>query len=95
MSLVSCISAVFRRIGGLSASFSRRGGLTAYAAKCGGIEATFCYRRTDFGCTAARTGGMSVSFGMVCTTGIGEYILWGRDGIIFNVYGDKIYLTRK
>lgn len=72
--------------------------LTASATRVGGgLNASV--ERKGCGCSlsATRVGGrLSASCGLVCTTSLGdEYILWGRDGIIFNVYGDKIYLTRK
>ena len=76
MSLVSCLTAAIRRIGGsLTASVSLR---------TDALEAS-----------AEKVGGLTASVGMVCTSGLDEYILWGRDGIVWNVYGDKIYLTKK
>ena len=71
-------------MGCLSVSLRRIGGITAEASRIGGITAS-----------ARRVGGMTARLGLVCSTDLGEYILWGRDGIIFNVYGDKIYLTKK
>lgn len=62
----------------------------------GGLDVSL--ERKGGGCsvTLTRAGGrLSVSYGLVCKAGEDEYILWGRDGIIYNVYGDKIYLTRK
>ncbi len=94
MSLASCISAAFRRIGGMTASFGRTGRMSASAVRQEGVQVSCTLQRTGCACTSRRVGGMAASFGIVCSTSLGEYILWGRDGIIFNVYGDKIYLTR-
>lgn len=71
-------------MGCLSVSLRRIGGITAEASRIGGMTAS-----------ARRVGGMTARLGLVCSTDLGEYILWGRDGIIYNVYGDKIYLTKK
>ena len=71
-------------MGCLSVSLRRIGGITAEASRIGGMTAS-----------ARRVGGMTARLGLVCSTDLDEYILWGRDGIIFNVYGDKIYLTKK
>lgn len=71
-------------MGCLSVSLRRIGGITAEASRIGGMTAS-----------ARRVGGMTARLGLVCATDLGEYILWGRDGIVWNVYGDKIYLTKK
>lgn len=97
MSLASCLTAIIRRIGGsLNASVSaRRDALDASVTKVGGLDASVAYKGCGCKFSATRKGGLRASVGLVCTSSLGEYILWGRDGIIFNVYGDKIYLTRK
>ena len=71
-------------MGCLTVSTRRIGGIKAGASRIGGLIAS-----------ARRVGGLKARAGLVCSTDLGEYILWGRDGIIYNVYGDKIYLTRK
>lgn len=71
-------------MGCLTVSARRIGGLKASASRIGGLVAS-----------ARRIGGLRARAGLVCSTDLGEYILWGRDGIVYNVYGDKIYLTRK
>lgn len=93
--MIACLEAVFSRIGGLTASFSRRGGrLSCSVFKQHG---TFSFERVDtgFSATAIRTGGMRAAFGIVCTAGLDDYVLWATDGMVLNVYGEKIYLTRK
>lgn len=69
--------------------------LTATIRRIGGLSASVTPRRDAFEASVQRKGGLKASVGLVCTSSIGEYILWGRDGIIYNVYGDKIYLTKK
>ena len=69
--------------------------LTATIRRIAGLSASVTPRHDAFEASVQRTGGLKASVGLVCTSSVGEYILWGRDGIIFNVYGDKIYLTRK
>lgn len=69
--------------------------LTATIRRIGGLSASVTPRRDAFEASVQRKGGLKASVGLVCSTDLGEYILWGRDGIIYNVYGDKIYLTRK
>jgi hypothetical protein len=91
---MGCLSVSLRRIGGITAEASRIGGMTASAKRVGGIAAK-ARRIGGIIASARRVGGMTARLGLVCSTDLGEYILWGRDGIIFNVYGDKIYLTKK
>lgn len=69
--------------------------LTATIRRIGGLIASVSPRRDALDASVTKVGGLDASVGLVCTSSLGEYILWGRDGIIFNVYGDKIYLTRK
>ena len=91
---MGCLSVSLRRIGGITAEASRIGGMTASARRIGGITAE-ASRIGGMTASARRIGGMTARLGLVCSTDLGEYILWGRDGIVFNVLGDKIYLTRK
>lgn len=92
---MSCLEAIFSRVGKLTATFSRWGDrLHCSASRNPGV---FGFERVnaDFTATATRVGGLTATFGIVCSTGLDDYILWASDGVVFNVYGDKIYLTRK
>ena len=91
----ACLEAIASRVGEMTATFARQGGrlLCSLFRKHG--EFGFARVDTGFGATATRKGGMRATFGIVCSVGLGDYILWARDGIVFNVYGDRIYLTKK
>lgn len=95
MSIVSCLEAVFSRIGGLTAAFVRKGG--ELVCSVSGKHCTFGFDRidTDFKASVTKKSGMRATFGIVCTAGLDDYILWASDDMVLNVYGDKIYLTRK
>ena len=93
--MIACLEAIFTRIGKLTASFSKEGGRLS----CSVFQqhGSFSFERVDTGFTASATRltGMRASFGIVCSVGLDDYILWASDDMVLNVYGDKIYLTRK
>ena len=95
MSLMSCLQAAFSRIGGMTATFQKEGGRLICSASREHCNFSFDRIETGFDATALKKSGMTVSFGLVCTVGMEEYVLWARDGMVLNVHGDKIYLTRK
>lgn len=92
---MNCLSARFERIGGgtLRASVSRD--FNVRASLVAGLVG-FGTRIKEFVTGATLTREFTCRVGIICTTSIGdEDVLWARDGIVFNVYGDKIYLTLK
>lgn len=94
---MSCLSVILSRIGGPFSSSAARGagGIATAVSRVGGIASTAV---RDGWCAMAmpRIGKSTFRMGLVCGTGLGdEDVLWATDGRVFNVYGDKIYITRK
>ena len=97
MSLLACLEATFERIGILVATFERQGGRLAFSfSRQEGMIGTFHRVDPQLTATATRVGVAKCTFGLVCSTSIGdEDVLWASDGIVFNVLGQKIYITKK
>ena len=97
MSLLSCLDVAVRRIGALVGTFTRQGGRLAVSFyKVEGMIGTVSRIDQRLTASATRVGAARCSFGLVCTTSIGdEDVLWASDGIVFNVLGQKIYITKK
>ena len=94
MSLILCLEAVFRRVGGLTASLSREGGrLTGEAVMR--ISCAFGFsRKGGVEVTVARRGGMTCAFGLVCSTSLGEESLWASDQVVLTIDGGRVYVTK-
>lgn len=95
MSLLSCLQAVFRRVGGMEGSFEREEDrLHCTFSRIGG---DFSFRRVDtpLSATATRVGNFHAYFGMVCSTGLGsDDVLWASDQMVLTIEGNKIYVMR-
>ena len=92
---MNCLSARFERIGGgtLRASVSRQ--FDGNASLLGGLVGV-ARRIKEFVTRASYTREFTCRVGIVCETSFGnEDVLWASDGIVFNVDGDKIYITLK
>lgn len=95
MSLVACIEAVARRIGGIACSFL--GERTDIA--CSVTREPFdcsCERvKTDIAVTCERQRAVNFSFGLICTTSLDtEECLWASDQEVITIEGWKVYLER-
>lgn len=93
--MTSCIEAKFTRVSGFSSSYARHEvrlvgswNITPGVLSCNLVD-------TGFSANVENATMMTATFGIVCSVGLGEYILWGTDGMILNVDGRKIYLTKK
>lgn len=94
MSPVSCLEALFQRIGGLSASAVRPGGRLTCSSSLK-VSCAFGFGRAGGMETAAvREGGMTCSFGLICRTSIGDWPLWASDQMVLTIDGGKIYVTK-
>lgn len=94
MSLLSCLEAVFRRVGGMTGSHERMG--DRLHCTFSRTKGDFSFQRVDAQLTgsAVRVGKMTAMFGLVCRTGIGdEDVLWASDQMVLTVEGNKIYVT--
>ena len=92
---MSCLSASIDRIGGISceASFSREFSFEAALKKEFVTEISYT---PEFSTEVSFSRDFTCQIGFVCTTSFGnEDVLWASDGMVFNVYGEKIYITLK
>lgn len=92
---MNCLTARFERIGGgtLRASLSRQFETDASLKK--EFEAVATYNR-EFESSASLNRVFVCRVGFVCATSLAdEDILWATDGMVLNVYGNKIYITVK
>lgn len=92
---MNCLTAKATRVGGssLQASFIRE--FKATATRIGGFICNAIWGKT-FTTSARFERDFTCRIGFVCSTSLGEEdVLWASDGMVFNVYGDKIYITVK
>lgn len=92
---MNCLTARFERVGGgtLRASYSRQFNASASLKK--EFEGVATINR-EFDSSASVNRVFVCRVGFICTTSLGqEDVLWASDGMVFNVYGKKIYITIK
>lgn len=93
--ITSCLDALFRRIGGMSATLQREGGrLSGSATRQGGLDCSAAREGGRLTGSASRMTGMACSFGLVCSTSLGDECLWASDQMVLTVDGGKVYVTR-
>ena len=93
---MNCLNARAERIGGgtLRASLWRQ--FVTKVTYIGDVLIGRARLVKEFQASAQYSRAFTCRVGLICSTGIrAEDVLWASDGIVLNVYGEKIYLTIK